>query len=300
MEGSLITGGEIQPMLPFPESMTAHVFIALTTLILLASCASQDAHDLSFPKPKADAYCLIDAQSGLLLSGRHITQRRPVASTQKLLTALVAAKAGEADRFVTVTTSDINVTGSRLGLLAGDQLTRGDLLKALLLESANDAALALARDVAGSSEAFAERMNTTASELGATKSKFVNPHGLTAIGQRSCAEDMARIARAAFQQSEVRRIVAALTLTIRVNRQPRTLRNANELLERLPGCTGMKTGFTPGAGVCLVSSMRSGEREVILVQLGSTKEHIYNDAALLMKQGLKRNPSVKEPSKQVP
>lgn len=239
------------------------------------------------PKIKAGAWCLMDAATGEVLAGRRAWEKRPVASTQKLLTALVVAEAGSLEKAVTIIAEDVEVRGSVLDLQPGDRVSRMDLLKALLVVSANDAALALARDVGGSVKAFAEQMNRRADSLGAKGSRFVNPHGLTRAGQKSTAQDLALIARAAYAHPLLREIMRSPMVTIDCSQTERELHNTNELLGRLPGCTGMKTGITPGAGVCLVSSMRQEGREVILVQLDSTRKDIYTDAARAMWWGLK-------------
>jgi serine-type D-Ala-D-Ala carboxypeptidase (penicillin-binding protein 5/6) len=239
----------------------------------------------SIPAVKASTWCVLDAATGQLLGGSKPNQRRPVASTQKLLTAIIVVETGDLGKLVTIVESDTDVTGSTLGLKAGDIISRADLLQALLLESANDAAVALARDTLGSVEAFARRMNVRARACGAARSRFVNSHGLTTYRQRSTAKDMAKIAREALLLPHLRGVVSASTAVIHINGRPRIIHNANELLQRLPGCTGMKTGITPGAGICLISSYRGQGREVIAVQLDSDKEHIYTDAARLMKWG---------------
>lgn len=270
-------------------SVASITHLALLPLLFMAvSCSSSKQVVDSTPKLHAEAWCLLDVRSGEVLAGKRREERRPVASTQKLLTALVVMDANDLGKIVTITEVDTKVSGAKLGLKPDDKVTRHDLLKALLLESANDASLALARDVAGGLEEFAARMNDRARRCGAIRSRFINPHGLTEFGQHSSALDMAQIARAALHQADLRRIVSAQTLDIQIKGEITSLQNTNELLRRLPGCTGMKTGLTPGAGFCLVSSMRHGADEVILVQLDSSKKHIYSDAAQAMQWGLAR------------
>lgn len=217
------------------------------------------------PPLEADAYCLVDASSGRVLASKRGWESRPVASTQKLLTALVVLDSGDLDKTVTIQREDTAVTGSLLGFQPGETFSRADLIRAMLIVSANDAALALARDVAGSNKPFADLMERKAESLGASHSHFTNPHGLTQGGQRSTAKDMAIIAMAAYDSWFIRETIGAAEQTIRSSQQSYTLQNTNELLGRLPGCTGMKTGFTPGAGVCLISSMEAEGRKLILV-----------------------------------
>jgi serine-type D-Ala-D-Ala carboxypeptidase (penicillin-binding protein 5/6) len=238
------------------------------------------------PRLEADAYCLVDADSGIVLASRRGWESRPVASTQKLLTALVAVEHGHLDRQVIIVPEDVKINGSTLGLRPGEAISRRDLIKALLMVSGNDAALALARDVGGSVKGFAQLMNQRAESAGATRSRFVNPHGLTQAGQHSNAKDMAIIAMAAYANGEIRRIVGTVQAIIYSSLTQRHVRNTNDLVGRMPGCTGMKTGFTPGAGICLVSALESRGRTLILVQLDSTREDVYNDAARAMLWGI--------------
>ena len=231
------------------------------------------------PRLKADAFCLVDVDSGRVLASHRGWESRPVASTQKLLTALVVLEAGDLYRDVTIAPADLDIYGSMLGLQVGEVINRYELLKALLIASANDAALALARDVAGSTKAFAQQMDQKAEQVGATRSHFINPHGLTQGGQSSNAKDMAIIAMAVYAQPTLRQLFSLTETTVQSSTGSRTIRNTNDLLGKLPGCTGMKTGFTPGAGICLVSSYEANGRRLILVQLDSTRADVYNDAA---------------------
>lgn len=226
---------------------------------------------------------IIDARTGGILSGRAMTTRRAVASTQKLLTALLVVERGDLDGRVTVAPTDTYVEPSKLYLSAGQSYTRRQLLEALLIKSGNDVAKVLARDHSGSSEAFGRAMTRRAHKLGAVNSVFRNPHGLTQSGQYSTAQDMARIAYHAYRNRTIRSIVGRKACLFRyATGKTKTLENTNKVLKRMPACTGMKTGYTYAAGRCLVSSASWGGREVILVQLGSKSSHIWDDAERLM------------------
>lgn len=241
------------------------------------------------PSIRAEAYLLIDARTGAHLASRNADQRRAVASTQKLVTALVVLDAGNLDRRVTIQSSDIQVEPTRLGIAPGQTYTRRDLLYAFLVKSANDVAKVLARDNAGSSAAFAERMNAKMRQLGATASNFRNPHGLTEPGQYSTARNMARVAMAAYQKEVIRDAVSRKYYKFTFNNgKAVTLTNTNKLLGVMPGCNGMKTGYTVASGRCLISSANSQGRHVILVQLGTKTEYIFNDARTLMTWGLRQ------------
>lgn len=241
------------------------------------------------PTIHAESYILVNAQSGTVLAARNADMVHGAASTQKLLTALIVAEAGDLDKPVRVLASDIAVEPTRLGVKPGDVYTRRQLLIGFLVKSANDVANVLARDNAGSVFAFSVKMNARARSLGATRSHFVNPHGLTAGGQYSSARDMARIARAAYENPYIRDAVRRRYFDFRyASGKTITLKNTNELLGRMPECNGMKTGYTVAAGRCLISSAVGRGRAVILVQMGSKTIYIFNDAAMLMRWGISR------------
>ncbi|HEY7002312.1 MAG TPA: D-alanyl-D-alanine carboxypeptidase, partial [Candidatus Udaeobacter sp.] len=200
------------------------------------------------PKTTAASVIVVDANSGKTLYEKNPDQFRAPASTQKLLTALVVAEGGFLDRQVTVQPTDTYAEPVKLNIKAGDTYQRIDLLRALLVKSPNDVARCLARDNAGSIEAFAEIMNRRAQQLGAVHSHFVNPNGLPVPGQYSTARDLSLIARAAYANPTIRSIVCLPQLVFRfANGRTRELENTNKLLRRLPYCNGMKTGYTDAA-----------------------------------------------------
>jgi serine-type D-Ala-D-Ala carboxypeptidase (penicillin-binding protein 5/6) len=241
------------------------------------------------PAINAASYILVDARSGDVIAARNADSVRGVASTQKILTALIVAEAGDLDQPVRVAASDVAVEPSKLGVKPGEVYTRRQLLIAFLVKSANDLANVLARDNAGSITAFGAKMTAKARSLGATNSVFRNPHGLTAEGQHSTARDMARIALAAYRNPVIRDAVRRKYHTFKyANGRTVTLENTNDLLGRMPECDGMKTGYTVPAGRCLISCAHRGNKEVILVQLGTKTKYIWNDGAKLMKYGLAR------------
>ena len=168
---------------------------ALAALLFISSAGGLLANE---PKVVADSVVLFDANSGKVLFKKNPDVQRPVASTQKLLTALIVAESGSLSEDVTIAAADENVEPTKLGLTPGQSYPRRQLLHALLVKSANDVARALARDNAGSLDAFAQRMNACMRRLGGENSNFVNPNGLPVDGQYSTARDMARVARAAY------------------------------------------------------------------------------------------------------
>ncbi len=243
----------------------------------------------SGPPIHASSYLMLDANTGKHLAGRASETPRAVASTQKVLTALVVLDAGNLDKRVTVQASDVRVEPTVLGLRPGDTYTRRHLLYAFLIKSCNDVANVLARDNAGSISAFAAKMNAKARSLGCTNSNFRNPHGLTVPGQHSTARDMARIAMAAYRNPILRDAVRRKYYTFtRRDGRTITLKNTNDLLGVMPECNGMKTGYTNASGRCLISTASSRGRSVILVQLGTKTKYIWNDARQMMSWGLQR------------
>ena len=241
------------------------------------------------PFTVASSAIMIDARTGAVLYMKNPDVRRPVASTQKLLTALIVARDGNLDAEDHVIASDCRVEPTKLGFRMGDEYTKRELLAALLVHSCNDAAVCLARNEAGSVDAFAERMNAKAFSLGATESHFVNPNGLPVPGQYSTARNMARIAFAAYHEPVLRQYMtlSGLNFTYASGRH-RYFDATNKLIGRSPMFTGMKTGYTEASGRCLISSASYGGHDVILVQLGGTSHPVFDDAQRLLLWGLSR------------
>jgi serine-type D-Ala-D-Ala carboxypeptidase (penicillin-binding protein 5/6) len=239
------------------------------------------------PRTGAKSVIMIDARSGQILYEKNPDDIRPAASTQKLLTALIVAEHGFLDKTVTVEKIDTLAEPVKLNIKPGDTYQRIDLLRALLVKSPNDVARCLARDHAGSIEAFAAVMNQRARELGATHSHFVNPNGLPVPGQYSTARDLSLIAKAAYANGTIRSIVCLPHLVFRFsNGRTRELENTNKLLLRLPYCNGMKTGYTEAAGKCLIASGARPGKDIIVVVLGDTSGTVWRDAGALLQWGL--------------
>jgi serine-type D-Ala-D-Ala carboxypeptidase (penicillin-binding protein 5/6) len=239
------------------------------------------------PKTNAASVIVVDANSGKILYEKNADQVRAPASTQKLLTALIVAETGFLDQPVTVHSVDTLCEPVKLGIKGGETYRRMDLLRALLVKSPNDVARCLARDNAGSIEAFAQIMNRRALQLGAVHSHFVNPNGLPIPGQYSSARDLAIIARAAYANPIIRSIVCLPQLSFRyANGRTRELENTNKLLRRVPYCNGMKTGYTDAAGKCLIASGTRPGKDVIVVVLGDSSSRVWRDASALLSWGL--------------
>ena len=190
---------------------------------------------------------------------KNADERRLVASTSKLMTALIAIELSEPEELIEVQPQCCGVEGSSMYLEPGQRLQADELLSGLLLSSGNDAAEALAFGLCGSEEAFVEKMNEKAAALGLENSSFANPHGLDAEGHYSTARDLAKLMLACMQNERFCRLCAQRSRTV----GDISYVNHNKLLERCPGCLGGKTGYTRAAGRCLVSCCeREGTRFV--------------------------------------
>ena len=234
------------------------------------------------PPILAASAILIDARTGETLYQKNADEPRQVASTQKLLTALIVAEQDPLEAPVRIDPQDTAVEPTKMGLRSGESYPRRQLLRAMMVKSANDCAAALARAHSGSLGAFAAEMDRLAARCGATCSHFVNPHGLPAH-QHSTARDMARIAFRAYRNPDLREAMALRSYCFHyANGRLCFLDPTNKLLQRSPYFNGMKTGYTESAGKCLISSYSRGGRELIFVQLGSHSPAVFNDAERMM------------------
>lgn len=246
------------------------------------------------PAVAAPAAAVLDAATGRVLYAKAATERRPIASTTKIMTALVALEAADLDDPVTVPAEATRVQGSRIFLEAGETYRLEDLLVALMVSSANDAAVAVAVHVAGSVEAFVRQMNATAAGLGLDDTAFQNPHGLDADGHYSTALDLARLGAHAMQRPAFRRLVGLVEATIPYPALggTRTLRTHNYLLTGYPGATGIKTGWTQRSGYSIVGSAMRDGREVVAVILGASARTQWRDISRLLDFGLAAAPAL--------
>lgn len=239
------------------------------------------------PTVEAAAAVLMDAETGTVLLGHQMHDSRPVASTTKVMTALLALENCDLDDSVVVGPAALEVTGSALYLQPGDAMRADDLLTAVLLKSANDAAVVLAEHISGSVPSFADRMNERARELGATDTHFVNPHGLHHPDHYSSAYDLALITREALKHPRFAELVATRRARILLPSDPsgaRTLRNHNKLLQRAAFVDGVKTGYVKESGHCLVASATEDGRQLIAVVLDSPDT--YAESLRLLEYGL--------------
>jgi len=251
--------------------------------------------ELERPLPSFDVRAasaiLVDGKTGAVLFAHNADEPRPPASVTKILTALIVLEEGRLSDLVTVSRRAATTGGYRLGLRTGQRVSLEDLLAAILIRSANDAAVAAAEHLGGSVAGFAALMNARARAIGMTHSHFVNPHGLDEPGHVTTARDMARLTRVALANPQFARLVSVREARVNVWRpvrkrfiaRPRTIFSHNKLLGLLDGADGVKTGYTDGAGRCLVGSASRGDQRMIAVLLNDP--HRWRDAARLLEYG---------------
>ncbi len=231
---------------------------------------------------------VMEAESGELLFEKDADTRRPMASTTKIMTALVVVEEMVMDQTVAVPKAAVGVEGSSVYLVEKERLTVEELLYALMLESANDAATALAVLTAGSVENFAVLMNRKAETLGLTNTAFENPHGLDGEGHYTTARDLAVLTAHALQNETFRTIVSTCKRTIPLNgdQGTRVLVNHNRLLRSYEGCIGVKTGFTKRSGRCLVTAAERDGVTLVAVTLNASDD--WNDHRRMLDYGFDR------------
>jgi D-alanyl-D-alanine carboxypeptidase (penicillin-binding protein 5/6) len=242
------------------------------------------------PAPAASGAILADMATGAILYEHAPDTPRPIASLTKVMTALVVLDRAGLDDVVTVDPAAVFRegdfgSGSSAGLRAGERRTVEELLQALLLGSANDAAEALAIHVSGGVEAFVREMNRRARDLGMRRTEFRSPHGLDDRG-RSTPRDLVLLAAAANEEPDLRRIAAQRFARIGAPSGPdRRIQNRNALLWLYPGAFGTKTGSTAGAGPSLMASASRDGRELVAVVLDAERDEPFSYAAALLDHG---------------
>ncbi len=241
------------------------------------------------PKVTAERVIVIDPASGEVLFEKNPDKRGAIASTQKLLTALLVVEKGDLDGLVTVEKVDSDCAPVRLGIKEGEKYSRRQLLTALMVKSSNDIAQALARDHSGSVEAFVTAMNVKAKALGLEDSHFENPHGLPSEPEQfSTARNLAKIATLADLNQDIRAMVKTKRFVFeREGQSSLTLENTNRVLHNYSVCDGMKTGFTNAAGYCLVASGEKNGKRRIVVVLNGGKIGVWSDAQALLEWAVK-------------
>jgi len=237
--------------------------IFLFNSLIISVCSSGKKVSVS-----AKSAVLICADDGTVLFEKNPHEKLPMASTTKMMTALLSLESEEPDRTVKVLKQDVTVEGTSMGLKAGDEISLYSLACGMLLSSGNDAANTAARAISGDIESFAELMNSRARLIGMNNTNFVTPSGLDAENHYSSAFDMALLGAECIKNSDFVSICSEKNLTVSVgNGNKRTLYNHNKLLGSCDGVFGIKTGFTRKSGRCLVSACRRNGITLIAVTL---------------------------------
>ncbi len=242
----------------------AAVFLSITVLIFALPIPVSASVSVS-----ATAAVLIDADTKAVLYSKNQDKRLAMASTTKIMTALLALESEKKSEIFTVDSKAIRVEGSSMGLGDGDKVNLKTLAVGMLMLSGNDAANAAAAFMAGSNASFAKKMNERAAEIGMKNTNFVTPSGLDDENHYSTAYDMALLGAEAIKNTEFLEICSKSKYTVEFGAEPsrRTFYNHNRLVKETLGCIGIKTGFTKKAGRCLVSAVRRGGRTLVCVTL---------------------------------
>ena len=260
--------------------------LSLLGLIILQPCAAEEIGT------SAKACVIIDEASGRVLLQHNADAPLPMASTTKVMTALLALELGDLDAPVTCSRNAFGVPGTSIYLSQGETLTLRQMLTGLMLASGNDAAVAIAEHIGGTADAFCRMMTARAAELGCKDTVFLTPHGLPCDGHHTTAHDLALIAREAMTHDAFREIVSTSRATIpwEGRSYDRVLNNKNRLLTTYEGATGIKTGYTKKAGRCLVFGAEREGMRIIGVVLNCPDW--FNEAARLMDAAFARYESV--------
>lgn len=223
----------------------------------------------------------IDAETNEVLWNQNGYEIVPMASTTKILTALIAINYGNLERKVTISKNASSIRGSTVGYVADEEITMRELLFGLMFRSGNDAAIAIAEDIGGSIEGFSNIMNDFAKSVGIIDSHFESPHGLDSPKHYSSAYDLAILTSKAMEYDIFRECVGEKVIYKDKYNFTRDYQNINKILYKIPGANGVKTGYTGGAGKCLVSSINYNGKNIIIVVLNcvdrwNVTEKIYN------------------------
>lgn len=246
------------------------------------------ADDQKEPVLNARAAVIYDRKTKEIIWGKNENEKKAMASTTKIMTAIVVLEKGNLSDVVTISKKAANTGGSRLKINTNDKISVLDLLYGLMLRSGNDAAVALAEYVGGSIEGFAKLMNKKAIEIGLKNTHFVTPHGLDNIEHYTTAYELAVLTDYAMQNEKFSKIVNTKNTTISINGVARNIYNTNELLGTLNGVNGVKTGFTNNAGRCLVTSCTRNGNQIITVVLGcDAKKYRTSDSIKLIEYAFK-------------
>ena len=253
----------------FKKTLTVFLCIFLLSFVCYAT-----------PSVSASSAILINAGNGEVIFEKQADERRAMASTTKIMTAIVAIENGDLDAEITIPAAAVGVEGSSLYLKKGEKMTLYELLQGLMLRSANDAAETIAISLCGSVEAFANLMNKKANELGLEHTHFTNPHGLHDDGHYTTARELGIIASYAMKNVTFKEICSSKKANLPGNR---IVVNHNKLLFSFEGACGVKTGFTKSSGRCLVSAAKRDGILLVAVTLSAPDD--WNDHKEMLEYG---------------
>ena len=258
-------------------------FIAI--LIFFSLCIKANAVELSL---SAKSAILINALTNEVIYEKNAYEKRGMASTTKIMTALLAIERGNLHKTCVVKEEDVRIEGTSIGLKAGDRITLETLVQGMLLESGNDAANVSARVIGKSREKFVSLMNQKAKEIGMEDTQFKNPSGLTEEGHFSTAYDMALLGSFAIKNKQFRDICSQSSIRVSYGNPEyqRTFKNHNKLLNSVEGAFGIKTGFTKASGRCLVSAAERDGVTLVAVTLSAPDD--WNDHKKLFEYGFEK------------
>lgn len=242
-----------------------YYFFIITILVfaIFAICSLNGNAVQATAYADGTAEVAMELESGHILHNKNVDERLPMASTTKIMTALIVCENSDLDEVITVPVEAVGIEGSSIYLKKDEKISIKDLLYGLMLRSGNDAATALAIHCGGSVESFVDKMNERAVEIGANDTHFMNPSGLPDEGHYTTARDLCNIARAAMLNEIFNRVVSTKNYT----GDFRSFTNKNKFLRNVEGANGVKTGYTTKAGRCLVSSVKRDDMDVVCVVL---------------------------------
>lgn len=251
------------------RNVIRNFIIILTITISQISWIGVSASEKVEDKFKVNARCAIalDKETKEILFNQNAYEVVPMASTTKILTVLIAIEQGDLDKEVIMSKNAISIRGSKVGYNTGEKIKLRELIFGLMFKSGNDAAIAIAEELGGSVEGFAEIMNHYARSIGILDSHFESPHGLDSNKHYSSAYDLAILTAKGMDYDLFREVVGSKSIEKSKYNFTRDYNNINKILWMIPGANGVKTGYTGGAGKCLVSSVKSNGKDIIIVVL---------------------------------
>ncbi len=243
------------------------VLLSVIVYIIPFSCSAA-----GIPKTSAMSACLYDIDTESFIVNKNMNEPLPMASTTKIMTALLAIEHCQLDTVISIPKEAAGVEGSSVYLKEGDLISIRDLLYSVLLQSANDAAQALAIYISGDTHSFADLMNKRASELGLLSTSFENPHGLDSENHYTTAHDLALLAAFAVKNEVFLKITSTFKYQFNIAEATRVLVNHNKLIKSYPDAYGVKTGYTRKSGRCLVSYASREGKNLICVTLNAPND----------------------------